>query len=261
VDTVIATANTVVPSGRYSFESVERQGYQNLIDAGKRHGLRQFIFMSVPVTPLDDKVPTFRYKRLNEQRIQQSGISYTIVRGSLFMDDWLALIGSSIPLRGADVHTLRRPFWFSNIFLKGVGTLIEDRGLALVPGDGKTRHALVMLDDVAAFIVKAVGHPQAHDAILEVGGPEILSWDEAVGIFSKVLGRPVRALHAPAGVFRLQQQLLGPFSPAAANLMGMNWIVATVDTPYDMRTLALAFGVELTSVERFLRERVPVARA
>jgi len=52
-------------------------------------------------------VPTFRLKRRIEERLQRSGISYTILRGSLFMDDWLALIGSSIPLRGAESATLR----------------------------------------------------------------------------------------------------------------------------------------------------------
>ncbi len=179
------------------------QGYQNLFEAYRRHGVGQVIFMSVPVTPLDDQVPTFRYKRLNERRLQQIGVPYTIIRGSLFMDDWLALIGSSIPLRGADVHTLRRSFWFSGMFLKGVGHLIEDRGLALVPGSGNTRHAFVTLDDIATFLVKSVGHPRARNAIIEVGGPEVLSWNEAVEIFDKALGRCIRALHAPAGIFRL----------------------------------------------------------
>lgn len=171
------------------------------------------------------------------------------------MDDWLALIGSSIPLRGAEAATLRRGFWFSRLFLAGVGHLIEDRGVAIIPGSGKSRHAFVALDDVATFLVKALG-PQTQNAIHEIGGPEILSWDEAVDIFGRVLKRPVRAFHAPAGIFRAQQLLLAPFSPAAANLMGMNWIVGSVDTCYDMNRVAPAFDVSLTSVEQFLRHKL-----
>lgn len=57
-------------------------------------------------------------------------------------------------------------------------------------------------------------------------------------------------------MFRVQQQALAPFSPAASNLMGMNWIVGSVDTPYHMDAVAPAFGVSLTSVERFLRDRL-----
>ena len=50
-DVIIATANTVAPSSSYSFEEVEAQGYRNLLASAKRAGVRQFIFMSVLVTP------------------------------------------------------------------------------------------------------------------------------------------------------------------------------------------------------------------
>jgi uncharacterized protein YbjT (DUF2867 family) len=253
---VIATANAVIPRGRASFEAVEGQGYASLVAACRASGVRRFVVMSVPVTPHDDHVPTFRLKRRIEELVQGSGLPYTIVRGSLFMDDWLALIGSSIPLRGAEAATLRRPFWFSRLFLGAVGRLVERRGVALVPGAGKARHAFVALEDVAAFLVGAIDLPSARDAVLEVGGPEILSWDEAVAVFARVLGRPVRALHLPAEVFRLQQRLLQPWSAQAANLMGMNWLVATTDTAYEMGALGREFGIPLTSMEKFLREKL-----
>jgi uncharacterized protein YbjT (DUF2867 family) len=255
-DVIIATANTVAPRERYSFGSDEGDGYRNLIAAAEQRGVRQFIFMSVPVTPQDDAVPTFRYKRLIEGMLKSSKVPYTIVRGSLFMDDWFALIGSSIPLRGAEAATLHRPFWFSRAFMRGAGHLIENRGIALVPGSGKTRHAFVTLDDVASFLVKSVGRPDARNATFEVGGPEVLSWNDVVALFGKVLGKHVRAMNAPVAVFRAQQILLSPFSPAAANLMGMNWMVGSTDTPYDMSVLAPSFGIRLTTSEQFLRQKL-----
>lgn len=256
VTDVIATANVVIPRGRAGFDEVEGRGYADLLAACQAAGVRHVVFMSVPVTPHDDKVPTFRLKRRIEAEVQRSGIPYTIIRGSLFMDDWLALIGSSIPLRGAVAATLRRPFWFSRFFLGAVGRLVEDRGIALVPGAGKVRHAFVALEDVAAFLAGALDRPSVRNAVLEVGGPEVLSWDEAVEIFARVLGRPVRAVHAPAGVFRLQQRLLRPWSAQAANLMGMNWLVATTDTAYETGGLAREFGIGLTRMEQFLRDKM-----
>lgn len=255
-EVIIATANTVAPRERYSFDRIEGDGYRNLLAAAGRQGARQFIFMSVPVTPHDDAVPTFRYKRLIERRLIESKVPYTIFRGSLFMDDWFALIGSSIPLRGAEAATLERPFWFSRAFMRGAGHLIEKHGVALVPGSGRTRHAFIALDDVASFLVKAVARPDTLNATFEIGGPEVLSWAEVVALFSKVLGKPVRALYAPAGVFRLQQKLLSPLSPAAGNLMGMNWLVGSSDTAFDTSALARAFGITLTSSEQFLRQKL-----
>lgn len=253
---VIATANVVIPRGRASFDTDEGTGYRNLIAAARSAAIQRFVLMSVPLTPHDAEVPTFRLKRQIEREVQASGLAHTIIRGSLFMDDWLALIGSSIPLRGAEAATLRRPFWFSRLFLRAVGRLVEDRGVALIPGTGATRHAFVALDDVAEFLVRSVDCPSARETVLEVGGPEILSWDEAVAVFASVLGRPIRPIHTPPGVFRVQQRLLAPWSPAAANLMGMNWVVATVDTPYPMADLAREFGVTPTTVERFLRQKL-----
>lgn len=256
VDTVMATATAIIPRSRDSFRQVDDQGYLRLVDACKHQGVRRFVFVSVPVTPYDDLVPTFRYKRAVERLLQDSGLDYTIVRASLFMDDWLALIGSSIPLRGAEAHTLERPFWFSRLFLRAVGHSIERRGVALVPGSGKARHAFIALDDVAGFMVTSLDAPGAANAVWEVGGPEILSWDEAVSAFSRVLGRPIRAVHQPAAVFRAALTLLTPVSPAAANLMGLNYITAVCDTAYDARARARELGISLTTVEAFLRARL-----
>ncbi len=254
IETVVATANAVVPRGSTSFEE-EGLGYRHLIDACRTAGVRRFIFISVPVTPHDARVETFRIKREVERELQSSGIPSTIFRGSLFMDDWFALMGSSIPLRGAEAHTLQRPFWFSRAFLALTGHLIERRGLALVLGSGRARHAFIALDDVAAFLAKSVELAGTESTIHQIGGPEVLSWDDVVGIFARVLGRPVRALHTPAGFYGAVSALLDPFSPAAANLMAMSRVWAVTDTDFTTADLAPLFGITLTSAEQFLRQK------
>ena len=254
VTTVFATANAVVPRRGDTFARVDF-GYRQLIDTCRRHEIQRFVFASVPVTPFDEEIPTFRDKRAVEQMLRDAGLPHTIVRASYFMDDWLALLGSSIPLRGAEAHTLERPFWFSRVFMKAVGHLVERRGIALVPGSGRTRHALIALDDVAEFMVRSLDDPQAVNAVWEVGGPEILSWDEVVAVFARVLGRPIRIIHQPAAVYRAMLKGLMPFSPAAANIMGLSYAAALIDTPFDVRPLARALGMTLTSVEAFLSSR------
>lgn len=255
VETVVATANGTAPRDGSRFEPVEDDGYAELIDACERRGVERFVFVSVPVTPLDERVPTFRNKRLIEQRLEASELTYTVVRADAFMDVWLALPGSSIPLRGAELPTLDRPFWFTRLFRRATEHLIEARGIALIPGSGDTRHAFVALDDVAALTAACVDSPAVANATVEIGGPEALSWDDVVEIYSEVLERGVYAVHTPARVYRLQQQLLGRLSDAAGNVMGLNWIMATVDTSYEPRRAEQLLGRPLTTVEEFLRER------
>lgn len=256
VAAVVATANVVVPRGPYSFEETDGAGYENLLEACREKGVQRLVFMSVPSTPRDASVTTLRLKRRIEEKIQGSGLAHTIFRGSLFMDDWFALMGSSIPLRGAEAATLRRPFWYSRWYLGLVGTLIEKRGVALVPGTGKTRHAFVALDDVADFLAAAARERDAPPAVVEnLGGPEVLSYEDVVKTFERVLGRSLRILRTPSAVYRVLADLLEPFSPAAGNLMALNWVFSLYDTPFDSQALASRFGVRLTSAEEFLRAR------
>ena len=259
-EVVIATANAILPQGSSSFEAVEGKGYQDLIAACQKHGVKQFIFISVPVTPYDDTVPSFRYKRLNEQRLQASGLNYTILRASLFMDCWFAFIGSTLPARGAEAPTIERQYWFLKVFMKGVGNLIPGTGTALIPGNAQVRHAFIATDDVASIMVNAIGHPAAERAILEIGGPEILSWQQVADIYSKELGRKVRPVYAPGGVFRSMRAVMSPFSEAASDIMGLNWLVA-YSTPYESRKSAGELGVQLTSAEEFIHNKATLAKS
>ena len=68
--------------------------------------------ISVPATPYDHLLPLFRVRRATERYPQGSSVAHAIVRGEMFMEDWLALVGSSIPLRGAEAATLHRSFKF-----------------------------------------------------------------------------------------------------------------------------------------------------
>ncbi len=254
--TVVGTANAVVPRGKVTFEEVDGTGYENLIDACRAERVRRIIFMSVAETAHDKSVTTFRLKRRIEEKIQGSDLAHSIFRGSLFMDDWFALMGSSIPLRGSVAATLRRPFWFSKAFFAMAGTSIEKRGIAFVPGDGRSRHAFVALDDVAAILAAAAAAPEDGENVVEdLGGPEVLSFDDVVAVFARVVGRPLRKIRTPAKVYRVIADLLEPLSPPAGNLMAMSWVVSICDTAFDGRPLAQRFGVRLTSAEEFLRAK------
>jgi uncharacterized protein YbjT (DUF2867 family) len=251
---VIATANAVAPLHGSSFASVEDRGYATLLDACGRNGCGRFVLVSVPVTPHDQAVPLFRYKRLLEQRLQASGLDHAILRPDLFMDDWFALIGSRLPARGDPAALINRPWGFLQTFIGAVGDLIEKRGLALVPGRADTRHAFISVDDVAHALIRATDHPAAQRAVLDLSGPEWLSWADVAALFAEVLQRPVHVVSTPGWVFRTQQILMRPFSQAASNIMGLNWVASHTLPAADAGHAAL-LGVQLQSARDFLRAK------
>lgn len=255
VDTILATAGAVFPRRGYSFAEDEGRGYANLLTAARRHGIERIVFVSVPIKqPYERGIPTFRMKRLIEAEIRNSGIPHTIFRSALFMDDYFALMGSTIPLRGAEACSLLRPFWFSRNFVRGVGSMI-DRGVAVVPGAPSSRHAFIAIDDVARFMVEAMGRSDCVDRTFDIGGPGALSWREVADIYEGLLGRRVRTMRVPAASSYLGFRALRPFSEAASNQMGLYWILAKSETLFSTGEFAARLGIDLTSAEDFLRAK------
>ena len=189
-----------------------------------------------------------------EARLFASGVRYTVFRSALFMDVYLAIMGSGLPLRGAHQATLRRPFWSTRLATAGMGHSIERIGLAFVPGTGRTHQAFISIADVARFLARSVGHPRAQNAVFDLGGPQAPTWDEAVDVYARVLRRRVRALHIPARALRAAQLTLRPVSPATANLLGVLWLNGTLDSGCHADVAEL-FGVSLTNMEEFLSTR------
>jgi uncharacterized protein YbjT (DUF2867 family) len=225
---VIATANGIAPRRRRDHGRVERQAYPPLIGAARDAGVSRFVFLSSAV-PGHDELPMQRDKRIVEAHLCASGMEYAIVRPGAFMDGWLALVGSSIPLRGEPAATLRRDFWFMRTFRRVTERLVEGRGTMMVNGGPDLRTSFISVRDVARILIACTTHERARNAIIEVGGPEALSWREVADIYGQILDREVRVQTSPAGVLRVVSKLLAPFSPAAASLLALNVALADAD--------------------------------
>jgi uncharacterized protein YbjT (DUF2867 family) len=255
-DSVIATAGAVFPRGPYEFAEDEGTGYRNLLAAARAHGVERFVFVSVPLKPPYERhIPTFRMKRLVESEIRASGVPHTIFRSALFMDDYFALMGSTIPLRGAEACSLLRPYWFSRNFVRGVGSMIG-RGLAIVPGASSSRHSFIAIADVARFMVSALERQDCVDRTFDIGGPEPLSWRAVADVYQRLLDRRVRVMRVPSASSFAGFQALKPFSEAASNQMGLYWILGKSETLFETDELAARLSVPLTTTEEFLAAKM-----
>ncbi|MFC4358969.1 SDR family oxidoreductase [Halobium salinum] len=265
VSAVVATATAVLPRPGDSLARVDDAGYRSLVDAAERAGVDRFVFVSLPPSPLDDRLAHLGYKRRTERRLRESDLNYTVVRTAPLMEMWLALVGSSVPLRGAQSPTLRRSSRALRLYRGLTGSLVERRGIALVPGSVDTRHAFVAVDDVATFLVRCLDHPLATRATLHFGGPEAVSWDDVTETFGRVLDRPVRAVSIPDLALRVGGLLAGRVSKPTATLLSLNRYAASTDTePTDPESADAVEAIvdwRLTTVERFLRDRAALPGA
>lgn len=256
VRAIVATANVVAPSQPGDTHAeVEQQGYQRLIEAAQRAGASRFVFASVPVTPLDDQVPQLASKRHIEQLLAASTMSSLSLRLAPFIEVWLALVGSEVPLRGETYPTVEREYGFMRAFRRVSARTVEGQGRLVVPGPASHRNAFISVHDVADLLVAAVDATDLTGEV-DVGGPEALSWADVARIYGQVLDRPVSVVSVPARVFEVQQRLLGPVAPSAANIMGLNRVLATTETAFDTSDVTARLGLpSLRTVGQVLTEK------
>ena len=158
-----------------SIEATDEAGQLALVDAARDAGVERFVYVSYSAN-LDDDGPLTHAKRAVEQRLRESGMSYTILRPSYFMEVWLS------PHLGFD-FTNRK---------------------ATVYGAGKRGISFISRGDVAEFAVRAVQTRELEGSAIELGGPNAVSPLEAVRTFEELGGAPFEVQHVPEEALRAQ---------------------------------------------------------
>ena len=254
-DVIIASANAVVPRAGDDPELFDR-GMAELITEAIQAGVRRIVLPSVPATSVDDRVQPMQARRDLEKTLLQGSVEGWVLRLPPFMEAWFALVGSSLPLRGEPYATIGRPSPFLRRFRTVTGSLVEDRGIMLVPGPPNHRHAFISVADAARACVEAALSDQpAPSAPLEVAGPEVLSWAQVADLFGEVLGRRVRVVSTPAPVYAAATKLLAPVAAVPSRTMAMNHYMASAESAWRDAGGGLLDPATMTTARDFLQAK------
>ncbi len=221
VEQVLAAAHALTGKGDNNPQTVDDAGNCQLIDAAKVAGVKHFVFISVMGASPNAPVEFSRIKYRTEEYLRASGLSFTIIRPSAFMDLWAQLIGQPI--------------------LKQRKTTIFGRGNNPVN--------FVAVEDVARFVCTAFEDPRAHNRVIEVGGPENLTLNQVAEIFAGVSGRQAKKRHVPLPMMRAMSILMRPVNPALSRLIRLSIYMDTANLCYDMTETARTFEIQLTLLE------------
>lgn len=217
VDAVITTANSALRGGEDTVETVDLTGNRNLIDAARAQGVRQFVFMSALGASPQSPAPFMRAKAASEAHLRECGVRYTILQPNLFMEVWIPML---------------------------FGPAVAGGGPVALAGEGRRRHSLVSMEDVAAYAVAVAGHGAARDRTLPLGGAEPVSWRGIVTAVEKTIGRRLKVHHLAPGE---------PLPGQPATVSELAWGTEMYDSPVDMTELSQEFGIRPTSVEEYVR--------
>ena len=157
INVIIATASSVPFSymmDENNIQEVDLDGFRHLINSAKKAEVKRFIYTSLSRN-INLDFPLRNAKRATEEHLKTSGLIYTILRPSYFMETWLS---------------------------SALGFDIE-HGRAQIYGDGMMPISYISYKDVARFAVESITNIQARNATIELGGPEQINQLDAVHIF------------------------------------------------------------------------------
>lgn len=222
-DIVITTANSVARGGEDTIQTVDLEGNRHLIDAARAAGVRQFIFVSMLTADPNSPVPFNQAKGKTEEYLRDSGMPYTILAPNGYMELILGGVVGMPAMMGRPVT---------------------------IVGGGNRKHSYISAADVAAFILAVVDNPAAVNQRLILGGPQPLSFRDAVAIYERVLGHQIQVNSVAPG------EAVPDLPPMFAAVLAA---LDSYDSPIDMTETAATFGIQLTPLEEVARRAVTSA--
>ena len=182
---VVVHLVAIINGSEKEFERVMSQATRDLVAAAQDAGVRRFVLMSALGTSEQTKelVPYYRAKWAMEQAVKESGLEHVIIRPSF-------------------------------IFGRGGGALQQFLRIARlspvtpVVGPGTQRIQPIWVEDVAAYFAEAVDKPEAANRTFELGGPDVVTWNEFWSQLKHAAGARRPTIHVPFGLMRLQAAVL-----------------------------------------------------
>ena len=161
------------------------EGTRNVIAAAQEAGVRRFVLMSALGTTEETKdlVPYYRAKWTMEQDVKASGLEHVIFRPSFVF--------------GPDGGVLQQ--------FRRIARLAP---VTPIPGSGTQRIQPIWVDDVAAYFAASLEKPEAANRTFELGGPDVVTWNEFWSRLKQALGTRRPTMHVPMGLMRAQAAVL-----------------------------------------------------
>ena len=165
---------------RDAFQRIMVEGTLNLIAAAKEGGATRFVHMSALGTSEETRnlVPYYGAKWQQEQDVRAAGLDYVIFRPSF-------VFGRD----GGILPTFR--------------TIARLSPVTPIVGSGRQRIQPIWVEDVGAYFAAALDTPAATNRVFDLGGPDVVTWDELWERLKRALGIRRPSMHMPMRLMRL----------------------------------------------------------
>ena len=191
VESVIHLVGIIRQHGGATFQSVNHEGTANVAAAAQNaDSVKEIVLVSALGAANNPRMPYMHSKWQGEQAVAARGVPYTIIRPSIV-------------------------FGKGDEFTNMLGALVKVSPLVPVVGTGRNRFQPIHVDDLARSIALTLGRADLRNRVVEIGGPEQLSYNELLKLICDTLGKFRIPLHLPSWMMRPNVWLMERVLPKA----------------------------------------------
>lgn len=231
---VVSAIHGFVGTRNESPATVDRDGNHNLIVAAHEAGAEQLVLISVRDAAPDHPMDLLRMKYAAEEELKASGLAWTIIRPSAYMETWCEVLG--------------RP--------------LLEKGKTQLFGRGRNPINWVSVWDVARFVELAIVDAAMRGEVIEVGGPEDLSMAAFVEVFQMETGAIGEVGNLPPLAMRLAALAMRLVKPSMARQIQAGIVMDTRPQAFDaVETRRRYPSISATSLAQVVRRDFATARS
>jgi len=233
VERVFACAHSLLGRGPNASAQVDHVGHSALVVAAREAKVERLVYTSVMGAREDHPIDFYRSKREIEAVVAGSGMGFTILRPSAFME--------------THVHRFN-------------GQMLLERGFTVIIGPGTKPRNFVAVRDVARLAFQALTEDGLNGRTIDIGGPANFSNNEVAAKYVSRVRRG-RVHHLPLGAARVLAGLIRPLHEGVARVLDLATVPEHLmrETWHPQQLLA-EFAHPLTTVDEFIDERMAAWR-
>jgi uncharacterized protein YbjT (DUF2867 family) len=232
IDKIIVSTHALFGTGKTDSSKLDRDGIIALINYAKTKNIANFILVSVHGAANKHPVDFYENKFFSETALVNSGIPYTILQPTAFME----------------LH-------IGELFGKGLIL----KGKAKILGKGESVNNYVSVKDLADVIAHLILDKPKNQRI-EIGGPDNMSKKQIANIYAKHLLIEPKISYIPITILKLMSNLLYPFHKGISRVIKMTIHNDSYSNAMHNLQLFEKYSIQPMSTEKFIELHIKSVR-
>lgn len=210
VDFVFHLAGVEQAGLKANLSQFEIRNLETLTEIAKQVGVKRFYYISHLGADKNSAYGLLKAKGLGEEVVKKSGLQYTIFRTS-----WL--------------------FGEGDHFTQSIARLLKSfLGFFFLPGEGQVLLQPLWIDDFVTALLWSMDMPETINQVIEIGGPEQLSYREIAQLVGQALGKNPKFFNiSPVQYSFLTQMIENNMKNPPINVYWMDYLAENRTTALD----------------------------